>query len=206
MTAVVIPAAAPQTDIPQFDAPFAFARVVGTEAFVGLALGLAIRLLVMALQVAGTIAAQATSLSQFFGGAGAEPQPAISQILMLGGIALLMLAGFPERAAEYLILSYSLLPAGDWPDPAAMADWGSGRVARAFALGFSLSTPFLIGSVLYNLALGAINRAMPTLMVAFVGAPAMTVAALGLLALASPQLLHHWLILADAVLADPAAP
>ncbi|MFC3118840.1 flagellar biosynthetic protein FliR [Jhaorihella thermophila] len=38
-------------------------------------------------------------------------------------------------------------------------------------LPFSLSAPFVIASLLYNLTLGAINRAMPQLMVTLVGAP-----------------------------------
>ena len=40
--------------------------------------------------------------------------------------------------------------------------------------------------------LGVINRAMPQLMVAFVGAPAITAAGLLLLALAAPILLDIW--------------
>jgi flagellar biosynthetic protein FliR len=164
-----------------------------SETLAGLALGAAIRLMVMALQIAGTIAAQSTSLAQFFGGAGVDPQPAMSQILMLGGIALLVIFGLPERAAEYLILSYQLLPAGVWADPGALAIWGTARVAQAFALGFTLAAPFVIGAALYNLALGAINRAMPTLMVAFIGSPAITLGGLAMLALAAPFMLTVWL-------------
>jgi flagellar biosynthesis protein FliR len=204
MTVVVTPAVI--GDLPPLSAePLDMTRVAAGEALAGLALGLALRLVVMALQIAGTIAAQATSLAQFFGGAGAEPQPAISQILMLAGVALLVLAGLPERAAEYLILSYDLLPAGIWPDPGALAAWGTGRVAQAFALGFTLAAPFVIGSALYNLALGAINRALPTLMVAFVGAPAVTLAGLALLAVSAPVILSVWWGAADRLLSNPGA-
>lgn len=170
-----------------------------SETLIGLALGVAIRLIVMALQIAGTIAAQSTSLAQFFGGAGADPQPAMSQVLMLGGIALLVIFGLPERAAEYLILSYSLLPPGLWADPGALAEWGTAQVARAFALGFTLAAPFVIGSALYYMALGAINRAMPTLMVAFIGSPAITWGGLALLAMAAPFMLNIWLDAAASV-------
>lgn len=203
MTAIVLPAVG-HTGPALPDAAFGLARIAATETLAGLALGLAIRLLVIALQIAGTIAAQATSLSQFFGGAGAEPQPAMSQVLMFAGIALLMLAGLPHRAAEYLILSYDLLPAGAWPDADALTGWATSRVARAFALAFTLAAPFVVASTVYNLALGAINRAMPTLMVAFVGAPALTLGGLALLALAAPTMLQVWWAAADALLANPA--
>lgn len=202
MTAVVTPAVAPP---PPPAAPAALAALLAGETLAGLALGLALRLMVMALQIAGTIAAQATSLAQFFGGNSADPQPAIAQILMLAGLALLVLAGFPERAAAYLILSYDLLPAGAWPDPDALAAWGTARVAQAFALGFTLAAPFVIGAVVYNLALGAINRAMPQLMVAFVGAPAITLGGLALLMVSAPVMLQVWLGATAAILDNPAA-
>jgi flagellar biosynthetic protein FliR len=205
LTAVVAPAVAAGLPAPPAT-PIAFARLAAGEALAGLALGLALRLMVMALQIAGTIAAQATSLAQFFGGAGVEPQPAIAQVLLMAGLALMVLAGLPERAAAYLILSYELLPAGGWPDPEALARWGTARVAQSFALGFTLAAPFVIGSALYNLALGAINRAMPTLMVAFVGAPALTLGGLALLALSAPLMLPVWGRAVAALLANPATP
>jgi len=203
MTAVVAPAI---TTPPLPDSPVALMVYLAGETLAGLAVGIALRLIVMALQIAGTIAAQATSLAQFFGGAAADPQPAMAQVLMLAGLALLVLMGLPERAAEYMILSYTLLPAGVWADPGALAQWGTGQVARAFALGFTLAAPFVIGSVLYNLALGAINKAMPQLMVAFVGAPAITLGGLALLALAAPLMVSVWLGAAEQVFQPAAGP
>ena len=86
------------------------------------------------------------------------------------------------------------------PDLAALA---SGQMSQAFALAFALAVPFLVGSLLYNLALGAINRAMPQLMVAFVGAPALTWAALVLLLATAPLILSVWHEHFDRRLADP---
>jgi flagellar biosynthetic protein FliR len=86
-----------------------------------------------------------------------------------------------------------------------MADWGLAQVTRAFATGFSLAMPFVIASFLYNLALGVINRAMPQLMVAFVGAPALTAGGLVLLALSAPLVLAVWLAALNGFLAAPFA-
>ena len=60
------------------------------------------------------------------------------------------------------------------------------------ALAFGLAMPFVIASLIYNLALGVINRAMPQLMVAFVGAPAITFAGLFLLFAGAPLILSVW--------------
>ena len=74
-------------------------------------------------------------------------------------------------------------------------------VAQAFALGFSLAAPFVIAGFAYNVALGAINRAMPQLMVAFVGAPAITAAGLLILMLAAPVILDFWGLRLDRLIA-----
>ena len=70
-------------------------------------------------------------------------------------------------------------------------------------LGFSLAAPFVIAAFAYNLALGAINKAMPQLMVAFIGAPAITAGGLLILMLAAPVILTYWNGRLDATLLDP---
>ena len=199
-TMIVAPAVAPQA---LAVAEAGWVRALGTEVVAGLALGMALRLFVLALQTAGTMAAQATSLAQFFGGAGVDPQPAISQLLVVAGLALAVMAGLHVRLAELLVLSYGLMPAGQFPPGWALAEWGVAQVARAFALAFALAAPFVIAALVYNMALGAINRAMPQLMVAFVGAPALTLGGLILLMVAVPGGLAVWLGALNAFLADP---
>lgn len=178
---------------------------IGGEALAGLLLGLGLRLFIIALQTAAAIIAQATTLSQLFSGTAPEPQPAIGNLFLIAGIALAMSAGLHVRAAELVILSYDILPAGGRPTAEDAADWGLALIGRTFSLALMLSAPFVIASMLYNLALGAINRAMPTLMVSMVGAPALTLGALALLAVATPVLLAAWLAAFSEHLAQPFA-
>ena len=176
------------------------------ELLIGLALGLAIRLFVLSLQTAGSIAAQSTSLAQILGGAAVEPIPALGYILVVGGLALATLSGLHVKAAEVMISSYSIFPPGQFPDPSVLSEWGVGRVMSAFALAFTLAAPFVITSLVYNLALGVINRAMPQLMVAFVGAPVITFGAVFLLFLSAPLILSVWNAEFLAFLANPVGP
>lgn len=173
------------------------------EAVAGLILGIGMRLFLLALQTAAVIIAQATTLSQLFAGATPDPQPAIGNLFLIAGIALALTAGLHVRAAELVLLSYVVLPAGGYPDARAAADWNLGLISQTFSLAFSLAAPFVVASMIYNLALGAINRAMPQLMVSMVGAPALTLGALALLAVATPILLTVWLQAFEAYLADP---
>nr|WP_254443648.1 flagellar biosynthetic protein FliR [Ruegeria atlantica] len=163
-----------------------------TEVLIGVALGISLRLFVLALQTAGSIAAQATSLSQILGPAAADPVPAMGHLLTLAGLTVAVLLGLHIRAAQFLIHSYTLFPIGTAPLAPDLSQWGVQQIARSFGLAFALAMPFVIASLIYNLALGVINRAMPQLMVAFVGAPAITFAGLFLLFAGAPLILSVW--------------
>lgn len=174
-----------------------------SETLIGLAIGISLRLMIMALQIAGAIAAQASSLAQMVGGIGPEPQPALTNLLVMAALALAVAAGLHVRLAQLLIDSYGMLPAGQFPTSKDMADWGLYRVAMAFSLAFSLAAAFSIAALLYNMLLGVINRAMPALMVTFIGAPALAGGGLLLLMLSTPMILHHWLALLSQFLDRP---
>ena len=170
-----------------------WASMIFAETLAGLALGIMFRLMIIALQIAGTIAAQATSLSQMFGGGlGSEPQPTMSTLLVVAGLCLAVMAGLHVRIAEAFILSYELFEFGKAAPSMELSEWGVGRVKESFELGLSLAGSFVLASVVYNLALGAINRAMPQLMVAFVGAPAISLGGIALLMIVAPLMLSVW--------------
>ncbi len=197
---VIAPAVPVPVQGPSFDT---LTWLVLTEIVAGLLLGLGIRLFILALQTAGSIAAQSTSLSQILGGAVADPLPALGYTLIVAAIALSMMAGLHVKAASLMILSYDMIPIGQLPSGSVVAEWGVFQIRRAFELAFTLAAPFVIVSVLYNLALGAINKAMPQLMVAFVGAPVITFAGMFLLFLGAPVILTAWLTALDGFMANP---
>jgi len=202
-TLIVAPAVAAPTLPMQFDTVVWMAL---TEIVAGVLLGIGIRLFILSLQTAGSIAAQSTSLAQILGGAMAEPVPAMGHILVMGGLALAVMTGLHVRVAEMMILSYEMLPMGRFPTGADVSEWGVDQVRRAFALAFTLAAPFVILSVLYNVAIGVINKAMPQLMVAFVGAPVITAGGLMLLCLCAPLLLSTWLEALNSFIANPLEP
>ena len=122
---------------------------------------------------------------------------------MLAGLTLAVMSGLHIHLVETFLQSYSVLPAGVFPLAGDAAAWGVARVAATFSLAFSLAAPFLIASLLYNVALGVINKAMPQLMVAFVGAPAITFGGLFLLLITAPFILPLWFAAFEATLSDP---
>ncbi|MFT4783735.1 MAG: flagellar biosynthetic protein FliR [Paracoccaceae bacterium] len=192
-------------NIPTFpEQAYQLALLMMGETVIGLSFGLVLRLFVMTLQIAGSIAAQSTSLSQIFGGSNmVEPQPAIGHLFVVGGLAIAVLNDLHLKLIEAFLITYEIFPAGTGLTGAALAGWGIKRISYAFALGFTLSAPFMIAAFIYNIALGVINKAMPQLMVTLVGAPAITAAGLGLLLITTPLLLELWRAAMDVALANP---
>lgn len=198
-TAVVAPAVA--ADVGKLEPGTATPLI--TEVISGLLIGIGLRLFVHALQIAGTIIAQATTLSQLFAGTGPEPQPAIGNLLVMAGLALAVMSGLHLHVAKLLIMSYEPLPPGLFPGAADMADWGLLQIVRAFSLGFCIAAPFVAASLIYNVAIGVINRAMPSLMVSLIGAPALAAGGLLMLAVVTPLALAVWMSALESHLAAP---
>ncbi len=198
-TLIVAPAAAPYlAEVGELRLPH-----FGTEALTGLFWGVLLRLLVMALSIAGSIAAQSTSLSQILGGASVEPLPAMGHLMVIAGLTLAVILGLHVHLAAMMIETYQITPFARRLDADLVSNIGLSHVRRAFSLAFSLAGPFIIASVLYNVALGVINRAMPQLMVSFVGAPALTAGGLFLLFLTLPFILTVWVGALNGFLAAP---
>ena len=201
-TLIVLPLVSPNFAPILADQTLAVRFLIG-ELITGVAFGLVLRLFILALQTAGTIAAQATSLSQLFGGSAGEPQPVIGHLLTFGALAFAVMMNIHVVLAQAIIQSYDLLPAGGIPAAGDIKTWGLSAVSKTFSLAFALAAPFLLGSVVYNIALGAINKAMPQLMVAMIGAPAITAGGLALLTFSIPTGIYVWHARLEAFLANP---
>lgn len=163
------------------------------EFSTGVMIGFTIRMLVFALQISGVIAAQSTSLAQMFGGAAeGGAMPVIGRVIAFAALAFAFSMGLHVRIIVFYVESYEWVPLGAFPDYASFTAFGLTGLADMFYLGVALAAPFMIGSTLYNITLGAINRAMPQLMVAFVGAPALVAGGMIFLLLLAPLIAGLW--------------
>lgn len=178
------------------------ALLIAAEAMNGAVLGFSVRVAVFTLQTAGSMASQHISLAQLFGSAlDGQMEPPVATLFMFAGIALAVAAGLHFKAVEALAVTYEVMPFGAFPAGGDTAGWAVAQAASSFSAGLSLAMPFVVLGVIYNLAIGAANRAMPQLMVAFVGAPAITLAGLAMIALATPVVLAAWMEMVDAIFA-----
>lgn len=180
------------------------ALMLAAEAAAGLVIGLGFRLLVLALQIAGTVAAYHLSISHVFASpVGIQPEPSIATFLATGGIVLAMQLGLHVQLVVALGTLYEVLPFGRFPSGAELAALSVRRMADVFSLGIALALPFIAISFVYNLAIGAISRAMPQLLVALIGVPLLVGLGLFSLWLSLPAIFDRWREAAEAVFANP---
>ena len=203
ITVVLSPLIAPL--VPQSPTtPVDLAVMLAAEATCGLVIGFSFRLLVFVLQTAGMVAAQHISIAQMFGaGVAPEPEPTIATLLSMGGIVLMMMAGLHVHLIASLAGLYEVFPFGRFPLGADMGQWAVERVSETFELGLTLAAPFVAVGFAYNLALGALNRAMPQLLVALVGVPFIVWLGMVVLYHIMPALYGRWSESLQRVFLDP---
>ena len=168
-----------------------FLLLLGSELSIGLFLGVSLRLVIWMLMITGSIVSQSMGLSQFLGvGLEQEEQTLASNLLALAGAALLLTANFHVMAVAALLDLYQSVPVGGWAllDKSYFTEAGY----AVFAFAVLLSWPLVAVNLLYNLCMGFINRALPQLMVAFVGAPFIVGAGIVLLTITVTGLLVVW--------------
>lgn len=162
------------------------------ELFIGLFLGLTVRISFSALSVIGTIIAQSMSISQIFGANNTEHMPAISHFFRIGGVILIIISGFFPLLVRFLSESYAVVGlCHDLRDEDIMTLFFAG-VDKMFALSFLLALPFVVLSLFYNVMIGVVNRAMPQMMVALVGAPLITFVGIFTLVISIGIILQIW--------------
>ncbi len=163
-----------RTLLPAGGAPDAVIGLLIGEIAVGLVLGLAVRMVVGALQTAGNIVAQqlglafAMTVDPTMGG----QQAAIGNFLTLLGITLIFAADLHHLALTAVRDSYVFLPPAGVPEVGDAATLAMRAVGQGFALAVQISAPFIAFGILFNLGLGVLSRLMPQLQVFFLAMPA----------------------------------
>ncbi|MCK5576555.1 MAG: flagellar type III secretion system protein FliR [Sphingomonadales bacterium] len=143
------------------------------EIFIGLMIGGAMRLVMTALHVTGTIISFQTGLAaaQHFDPAQGTQGALLSSVFSIAGVTLIFVTDMHHLLIGAMRYSYEWLPVGQGLQTATFAELVVGFVAGAFMLGVQLSAPFLVYGMVYNIGLGIVARLMPQLPVFFIGMP-----------------------------------
>jgi flagellar biosynthesis protein FliR len=171
-------------------APFAadeahLIRTVMVELAIGLSIGSLIRVMMQSAAMAGAIISMQIGFSSalVFDPAMGGQTPVLAKLIALAATLACFSVGLHHLWIGAIVRSYDMFPVGVMPNP---HDWAALFVAtlgKATALAVSLSAPFLIYGILFNVALGLSARLAPGLQVFFIAQPANLLLGLALLGL-----------------------
>lgn len=147
--------------------PFQLAFLIITEIGFGLAFGLLARMAMSAMHVAGTVIAMQAGLSAatFFDPTQGAQNVLVSSMLVFFGVALVFATDLHLVVLQATYDSYTLFPPLRAPAFGDFADVATRMVDNGFALGIKLSAPFIVYGIIFNVALGLLNRLMPALQI-----------------------------------------
>ena len=160
-----------------------------TETAIGLVMGLLVRCAyATAVTVGAYIAAQiGLSGALFFDPSLGGQSTAVTRLISVGATMILLVAGFHHQLLTAFAASYTIfdvnLAIGD------VASYAVALVAGGMRLAAELSAPFLIYGVVFNLALGLVNRLTPQIQLFFIAQPLNLLLGLALLAATAGPLL-----------------
>ncbi|MFQ5764544.1 MAG: flagellar biosynthetic protein FliR [Rhodospirillales bacterium] len=143
------------------------------EMLIGAFLGTIARILISALQTAGTVMAYVMSMANaLIQDPIAEQQSStVAGFLLTLGIVLVFVTDLHHMMISAVVDSYSLMIPGQAPPMGDIALVIGRHVADSFALGLQLAAPFVIVGLTYYIGLGLLGRLMPQLQVFFFGLP-----------------------------------
>ena len=162
--------------------------ILAQQIVIGLALGFAMRVVFVAVEMAGELAGLQMGLgfATFFDPQNAGHVPVVGRFLGLIAILFFLAVNGHLQMVSLLSQSFSALPIGAEASAAtglrALVSWGGG----IFVAGLLLSLPLLAALLITNLALGILTRAAPQLNIFTVGFPLTLAIGLLVLVLAMP--------------------
>ncbi len=190
LTALVLPGVGALPPPPEWSA----AAAVGAELLCGGVLGWLARCVALALPMAGQVISFMLGLSSVV-----TPDPVLGQssaVMKLFGLAapvLVLATGLWTLPVAALAGSYALVPAGHLLPVADTAQAVVGAAADAFGLALRLAGPFVLASVVWQVAGGTLARLIPQLQVYFAALPGQIAGGLVLLAALSAGIVDAWL-------------
>ncbi len=191
---LLLPILAPVLPPPPNDA-VQLILVIGSEAIIGLYFGLTLQLLMSALDLAGNYMGYSVGLTNALISDPVTEQQSqlISGILNLAAVTLILITNAHHVMLAAVVDSYTIFKPGA---PLMMGDFANQMVttlSASLATSLKLVAPLLVFSIVFNAALGLLNRLVPQMQVFFVGMPIQILGGLALLALCLPVILMWFL-------------
>lgn len=201
ITILLLPVAQPLTP-PVPDSGLAMALMVAGEVVTGLWFGWVARMIVLALPIGAQIIAYLIGLSNVLqpdAELGAQ-STALGVLFELAAPMLILVSGLYVLPLQALAGLFTLIPPGHMLPGGDGAQVALQTVGTAFALALQLASPFVVASVVWNVAVGQIARVGGRMQIYFVAMPAQILGGLALLMLTGSTIILVWRDKAESVL------
>ncbi|MFP5076325.1 flagellar biosynthetic protein FliR [Rhizobium sp. YIM 134829] len=147
--------------------------IIATETVIGSVIGLVARYYVLGLQFVGTVitnligftAPPAQDILEDLG----ENQ--LTNLISFTGVLVLFMMDFHHVIFESIFDSYRVMPLGVGFDPQGVLITLTNGLETIFMIMLRLSSPFIIYGLLFNIALGLVNKLAPQMPLYFISTP-----------------------------------
>lgn len=151
----------------------AYVVLIASETFIGVTLGLIARYIMLGLQFSG--AALSASIGFNAAPSGAilqnEPQGAITNLITVSAIVLLFISDFHHLVIQTIVNSYDFMPIGTGFEVRMALVTLTDTLGETFLLMLRLASPFIVYGLIFNLAIGMVNKLAPQIPIYFISIP-----------------------------------
>jgi len=185
--------------IPHMPSPipgtFTLFFMIGIEFMIGIFFGTIARIFMTALDTAGMVVSLQSGLAnaQVFNPSLATQGSLMGAFLSVTGVVLLFATNLHHLLIMGVLESYQLFPLGVIPDTGSMAELMARAVSSAFMIGFKISAPFVVITLLIYVGMGVLTRLMPQVQVFLLALPIQILLSLVTLTLVLSAGLMYWL-------------
>lgn len=155
------------------DGNAAQAHLLLVELLTGMMLGGVVRLMFLAITIAGAIISLQVGLTT---GLVQDPSaggqvPLLARFISISALLLCMGLEVHHLWIGMLVESYTVFPIGEWVSATDFAQLALNAASGAMALGLGLAAPLVIYGIVFNTALGLAARLAPQLQLFFIAQP-----------------------------------
>lgn len=147
--------------------------LVGSELMIGVTFGMIARFIVLGLQFAGTSIQMVIGFNTSGGMSvtESEQEGQLTSLITFTGLLILFLTDFHHMVIRALVGSYEFMPMGNGFAPRMALVTLTDTLSATFMVMLRLASPFLIYGLVFNLAIGFVNKLAPQIPVYFIAIP-----------------------------------
>lgn len=180
---------------PKASAPGAtYIGLVATEVLIGTVYGMIARIYTLGMQFAGTVLTMSIGFTAPGGHDILEDssETQLTNLLSFGGLLLLFMMDFHHMVIRALIDSYTATPVGAVVDSQKMLITLTDTLRASTMIMLRLASPFLIYGMMFNIAVGLINKLSPQIPVSFISTPFLLLGGIFLLYLSIAAMIRQY--------------